>query len=538
LHGLQIDKWRADAPVNILDLSPENVRFLASQGFNLARVSMTYSGVEPAPGQFDQGYVGAYRAFDTQLANAGVYDLLDMMQGEFSQAVGGWGMPDWMTNTSGLPNSRDPYPRGYYSNPAENAAWDNFYANVPASDGVGLQDHYAAGLRRISAGFADAPALLAIDVLNEPWPGTPWASCALPTGCPPGGFDQTSLTDFYKRVVPAIRSADPRHMIAYEPNLLFDFGAATGLGNLNDPNLLFAFHNYCLGTVAFGFTVIDPVGACGVGDGIVFANAESRAAASGDGLLMDEWGNTTDTAAIARIAGEADQSMVGWSDWAYEDCCMSGAAVLADGTKPATGSNVRLPILRALVRPYPQAVAGTPQGWSYDPSSDRFHLTYSAAGVSGALGSDVTQIEVPPLQYPTGYDADVKGGRVSSAPDADPLLIDTDTAHGVEVTGTPARHHPRSSGIPGKCSGSARTLKLRGRRAGRAINVVVYVNGKATLRRRGHDLRRIRVPAGLTNGSRIKIVSRTARGAKVTTRRKLRDCRLTHPRTRIRHHNR
>jgi len=113
LHGLQIDHWETGAPVNVIDLSPQNVSFMATMGFNLARVSMTYSGVAPVPGSFDQLYVDDFVAFDHELASNGIYDLLDMMQGEYSQAVGGWGFPNWMTMTNGVPNTETPFPNGY-----------------------------------------------------------------------------------------------------------------------------------------------------------------------------------------------------------------------------------------------------------------------------------------------------------------------------------------------------------------------------------------------------------------------------------------
>src|ERR1700752_1314995 len=64
LHGVQIDHWEPSAPVNVIDLSPANVQFIAAMGFNLARVSMTYSGVAPTPGSFDQSYVNSFVSFD------------------------------------------------------------------------------------------------------------------------------------------------------------------------------------------------------------------------------------------------------------------------------------------------------------------------------------------------------------------------------------------------------------------------------------------------------------------------------------------
>jgi endoglycosylceramidase len=440
LHGVQIDRFRPTEPVEYIDLSPENVRFIAAQGFNVARTSMAYAGVAPAPGQFDDAYVDSYLAFDRELARASVYDLIDMMQGEFAAKVGGWGMPDWMALTDGIPNNAEPYPRGYLDNPAEQRVWDNFWANAPTA-GAGLQDHYAAGLQRLAARFAHAPGLLGWEILNEPWPGSRTATCASPVGCPPRGFDQTALTTFYRRVIRAIRSADPVHPVIYEPNLLFDFGADTKLGDVGDGNAIFAFHNYCFGAMPGVPAAPDPLGLCGVQEGLVFDNAEKRAARSGDALLMDEFGATPDTALIRRMTAEADAHMVGWTWWAYEDCCGNAGAIVRDGTKPPTGDNLNVPVLEALARPYPQAVAGTPTGWSYDPGAHRFTLAYTTARAGGGTFEPglVTRVELPPLAFPSGYRVDVAGARAVSAPGAERLKLRAlPGATSVRVTVTPA----------------------------------------------------------------------------------------------------
>jgi endoglycosylceramidase len=440
LHGAQVDRFRPGEPVEYIDLSSENVRFIAAQGFNAVRTSMAYAGVEPTPGQFDDAYVDSYLAFDRELARAGVYDLIDMMQGEFAAKVGGWGMPDWMALTDGVPNNAEPYPRGYLDNPAEQRVWDNFWANTPTA-GAGLQDHYAAGLRRLAARFAHAPGLLGWEILNEPWPGSQTATCASPIGCPPGGFDQTALTNFYRRVIRAIRSVDPVHPVIYEPNLLFDFGADTKLGDVGDANAIFAFHNYCFGAMPGVPALPDPLGLCGVQEGIVFDNAQKRAARSGDALLLDEFGATADTALIRRIAAAADAHMVGWTWWAYEDCCGNAGAIVRDGTKPPTGNNLNLPVLEALARPYPQAIAGTPTSWSYDPDARRFTLTYSTARIGGGRFKSrlVTRAELPRLAYPSGYRTDVTGARVVSKPGSEHLKLRAlPGATTVRLTITPA----------------------------------------------------------------------------------------------------
>jgi endoglycosylceramidase len=439
LHGLQVDRFRRTAPINFVDLNPANVSFMADNGFNLARVSLSYAGVEPAPGRYDNTYIDSYRALDQQLAAAGVYDLPDLQQGQFSASLAGNGFPDWMAMTDGLPNTRSPFPQSYLINPAEERAWDHFWANAPAADGIGLVDHYAAGLAYVARRFGNAPGLLGFEFLNEPWPGTPWPTCASPVGCPPAiGFDQTALTAFNHRLVAALRSADPNHLIVYEPNLLFDYGAATGVGAGGDLAALFGFHNYCLGNSP-GLTNFDPGGSCGIEEQLVISNAEAQGRRTGDGLLMDEWGNTADTAMIRRITAEADQAMMGWSYWALEDCCRSVGAVLREGAKPpGAPGNLNAPVLSALVRAYPRVIAGTPTGWGYDPSTRRFHLTYNTTLLSGRTAAGmVTEVFVPSLQFGAGYGVAVTGAEVAGGLGTQHLLLrNCPGAPSVEVTVT------------------------------------------------------------------------------------------------------
>jgi endoglycosylceramidase len=547
LHGVQVDKFEPTAPIEFIDLSPENVQFMADQGFNLARVSLAYAGVEPTMGHIDDGYIDSYRAFDRQLAAAGIYDLVDMMQGQYSAAVGGWGFPDWMTQTDGLPNTKTAFPLGYFDNPAEERAWDNFWANAPAPDGVGLQDHYAAGVRHIAARFGDAPGLFGFEILNEPWPGSKFPTCASPAGCPPSGFDQTELTNFYRRIIPALRSADPHHPVLYEPNLLFDYGAATTLDPVGDPNAIFAFHNYCLGDTP-GVPQGDPGNNCGTEEEMVFANAEDRAKRSGDGLLMDEWGNSADTNLIQRIAQEADQHMVGWADWAYEDCCNSPAAIVKDGTKPPTApGNLNVPVLNALVRPYPQAIAGTPSSWSYEPSSRTFQLSYSTTLLDGRRAAGLqTEAFVPSLHYANRYRVDVTGAEVVAGLGSQHLVLNNCTgaaAVTLRITpGTPTQppscaEQPASTHrngltivLPGTSRRCARrrTLTVRiSRRAGvRIASATIYINGKRVRVVRGRALRRTITLHNLPRGRlRLKVVVRTTTGRRLVARRTYPACR-------------
>jgi len=524
LHGVQVDRFQPNTPVEYIDLAPESVPFIAAQGFNLARVSLTFTGVEPQLRRFDDAYVAQYLAFDRRLAASGVYDLIDMMQGQYGAQFYGSGFPDWMTQTDGAPNVPRPFPQGYLVDPAEERAWDNFWANAPAADGVGFQDHYAAGLRRLAQAFESRPAFLGFDLLNEPWPGSQWPTCANPAGCPV--FDQ-ELSAFYRRIVPALRADEPRHLVFYEPHALFDEGADTHIGSIGDPNAVFTFHTYCLGDQP-GLPQADPGQNCGIEEQLVLDEAETQAARGGDGLLEDEWGNTSSVPLLERMGAEADQHMVGWSYWAYEDCCQSPGAIVRDGAKPPTDKgNLNLPVLDALVRPYPKAIAGTPSPWTYDSATGVFTLRYSTRRVTGAAfpaGAE-TEVELPALRYPTGYGVRVDGAEVVSPPDANLLrLRSAPGAAAVKLTVEPARHHARGAEPLADCPrSSSPVVPIAG--GARAIRVAVYVDGVRVTKLRGRPIRRFRLPAGLADGSSIRLFARGADARLHKTSLQLRGCR-------------
>jgi endoglycosylceramidase len=370
-----------------------------------------------------------------QLAREGIFTLLDFHQDQLAPVYNGRGFPDWFLFDEGLPNGAQPFPQGYFTNPALNRAYDNIWANASGPGGVGLQDRFADGWARVAARFAGEPRILGYDIFNEPWPGTEWPSCANPAGCPPGGFDQTELTAFSNRIIAAIRAADRRHLAFYEPNLQFDVGAATGHGRVDDDNAGFSFHNYCLGAAPGLPQVPDPVGACrDVGETLVFRNADAHAEDTGAALLMTEFGDTADPAIHERVAELADRFMVGWTDWAYMG---STGQIKIDNAGAPTPGNIRRERLEAVVRPYPRLVAGTPRSYGFDGA--RFELAFDTrsaaqlgfAPVGGAAGPKRfgsgarSEIVIPEARFDGGYGVEVEGAEVTSKPGAGVLVLRT-----------------------------------------------------------------------------------------------------------------
>jgi endoglycosylceramidase len=266
--------------------------------------------------------------------------------------------------------------------------------------------------------------VLGYDMLNEPWPGTAFGSdnCLSTAGC--ATFDNSTLAPFDQRVIDAIRGVDPSTLIFYEPLVTFDFGADSKLPDTGDAAAGFSFHDYCL-PGSLGGPGSGP--ACEPLENSVFSNADKQSDETGDVPFLTEFGATDDLETIGRIVRLADAHMTSWQYWHYcacDDPTTSGPGVQAlvvDAHHPPHGANVKRQKLRTLARPYPRAVAGTPRSFSFDPATRRFELVYSTRAPHGRrlghrLGRRVpTEVFLPRIQYPDGYEVHATGADVLSS---------------------------------------------------------------------------------------------------------------------------
>jgi endoglycosylceramidase len=427
LHGLNMVNKTGSLTLEETGFGADDARFLRRNGFNTIRLGLIYRGLEPRPPgaggkpRYRAGYLRSLARSERQLARRGIFSLVDFHQDLYNERFEGEGWPDWQTLDDGVPSEpKQGFPANYLFNAGLQRAFDNFWANTTAS-GVGLQDAYASAWRRVALQFRHDPFVLGYDLINEPWPGSAFGpqGCANPAGCPT--FDSTTLTDFTKRVLAAIRTVDASTLVFYEPLVTFDFGADSAHGDTGDANAGFSFHDYCL-PGAFGGPGSGP--SCEALEDTVFANAEKQSQETGDVPLLTEFGATDDLETIERIVRLADAHMMGWQYWHYcacDDPTTQGPGVQAlvlDPKRPPKGDNVKRAKLRMLARPYPRAVSGTPLEYGFDPQSGEFDLTYSVRGPDGALlrrGID-TEIFLPRVNYRDGYSVRATGAVVVSEP--------------------------------------------------------------------------------------------------------------------------
>ncbi|MGV1088542.1 MAG: cellulase family glycosylhydrolase [Mycobacterium sp.] len=408
--------------------SADDAAFLAANGFTVARVGVIWAAVEPEPGVIDTAYLDSIQQTVQMLADHGIYSLIDMHQDNYSTTFGGEGAPTWATMTGWLPNLDFGFPANYYFNPAENHAWDSFWANANASDGVGLEDHYAQTWENVASYFAGNPAVAGYELMNEPWPGSGWGTTLL--GVP--FFAYQSLVPMYNQMAAAIRAVDPSTPIYFEPTsaAVAEISQLLGLPDpmamIDDPISVFAFHDYC-SDGNFGIScaqIADTLAR----NAVRFANENNIPA------FMSEFGATSDAPRLADQMNAADVRQVGWTEWAYSGkgdvtthVAPDWEALVYDPALPPTGSNVNTGNLAVLASPYPQLISGIPGSWSFTGGTFRFSYTTSKADGSGnfAAGS-LTTISVPAVEFPNGYQVSVTGGHVVSAPGAPRLVIASD----------------------------------------------------------------------------------------------------------------
>jgi endoglycosylceramidase len=329
------------------------------------------------------------------------------------------------------------FPANYFANPAQDFAWNSLWRNAPGPDGVGLQDHLANTWAHVAAYFHGNPGVFGYEILNEPWTGLVWEPCANPVvGCI---LNDAKLRWLYNRVAAAIRTTDPTTLVFFEPNVLFSQVIHTDLGTVADANTAFSFHDYCA-----LLTVLQKNVTCSQQDRAVFNNARRYTTFRQIPALLTEFGATNDLDNLAGVLRRADEDRMGWLEWAYtgHDKTSSSPneqALVFDPSLPPTGSNVNTAKLKVLAAPYPQVVAGTPKGWSFNSGTFRLSYVTRRPDGQGSFGAGAqTVVSVPAVEYPSGYHATVHGGQVLSAPNATLLVVAADAgALSVDVTVTP-----------------------------------------------------------------------------------------------------
>ncbi len=171
LHG--INMVCKDKEKNYIgDYKEEDFATLKQWGFNVIRLGIFWDGVEPTPGQYDDHYLSMLDGLITLAEKHDLYVFLDMHQDLFSSNYAD-GAPEWATITDGYEHTEtELWSESYLLSRAVQVAFDNFWNNREAADGIGIQEHFINMWRHIAARYKNYRNVIGYDILNEPFMGS------------------------------------------------------------------------------------------------------------------------------------------------------------------------------------------------------------------------------------------------------------------------------------------------------------------------------------------------------------------------------
>ncbi len=442
LHGLNEVYKVAPYEPSASGFDDDDAAFLAANGFNVVRLGIIWSAIEPAPGVYDSAYLASIDQTVQILAQHGIHTIIDMHQDNYSEEFQGEGAPLWASDGGGLPNPSNGFPGNYFTNRAEQHAWDVFWDNAAAPDGRGLQDHFTQTWQQVAAHFSANSDIIGYEVINEPFSGSSWLADVL--GSRFFGYQQ--LTPMYNQVIAAIRSVDQTTPVWIEPGnpavseIPTILGLPVRLGSISDPNTVLSYHGYSGGIPVIGGFIV----------GRLARASEQYATRHDMPVFLTEFGATDNTSVIRTEMRAGDNIQAGWVEWAYSGVGdITGAPdvewLVRDPAQPPAGANVNAATLATLSEPYPQTGLGHADRLLFRQRHLRLAvLDPKADGSESFAAGAQTSVSVPAVAFPNGYQVRITGGHVVSAPDAQVLVVASDAgARAVHVVIT-ARPSPRA----------------------------------------------------------------------------------------------
>jgi endoglycosylceramidase len=342
-----------------------------------------WEAIEPLPGVYDETYLTAVRALVDEAGSAGLRVVVDMHQDLWGAGFGQAGAPRWTCDESLYATFRpqEPWFMGYFEHEV-GACFGRLYQEGPT------RAAFVGVWGRLARALAGSEAVLAYEPINEPFWG----------GVTPEVLEGERLPDLYAEVADAIRSEDPGPWVALDPASIVGTGASTYLEPPARERLIYAPHFYPPAVELHGAYDGDALALVRQAEGIC-----ADATRLGRPAFVGEIGVRRDVGGAADYVAEAydalDDARLGAFAWDASRSEPSGY-----GLFDPRGRWTR--VARALARPHPSRVAGTPQRWSWDRQDRTFELTWIEDGLAGGE----TIVTLPRLAFPAGVAAAVDDG--------------------------------------------------------------------------------------------------------------------------------
>jgi endoglycosylceramidase len=330
---------------------------MRAYGFNLVRLPINWSAVEPEKDQFSSDYLDRVAGIVDLLRAQNILVLIDLHEDGFSKEICEDGAPLWAIV---------PPPPMLTTNPlmgpdchiaaAAQAAFVSFFA-----DKDGLQESYAAMLQHVATRFKNDSDVIGYEIMNEPI-----------------GQD-SDVQAFSIKMAQAIRSVDTKKLIVFEPSAARNFINASPLGSAKFPvdGTAYAVHIY---TGVFTEPTALQNGMITPELQISIAGARAEADSWGTPLIITEYGLGSQTTNgplwISAVLDNMDATFASSTWWLWRAPDVGGWGLFdpqPDGTYV-----VRPTMMDALSRPYARAIGGDPQSVKWDGT--RLSVSFTGRG--------------------------------------------------------------------------------------------------------------------------------------------------------------
>jgi endoglycosylceramidase len=212
---------------DIPTLTDDDCRRMRALGFDLLRLPINWSGVEPERDVFDEAYLGRVDAAVTCAANAGLLVVIDLHEDAYSKEIGEDGAPLWAIVPPPTMLLEGPLTDlgARRTSTQVTLAFESFFAD---GDPNGLQADFIAMLEHVAARWAEHPAVIGFEIFNEPTVGF-------------------SLVDnFNVAAAAAVRAAAPQKLVFFEPSAIRNFADSVPIAQAPFPTdgAVYAPHIY------------------------------------------------------------------------------------------------------------------------------------------------------------------------------------------------------------------------------------------------------------------------------------------------------
>lgn len=220
---------------------PLDVNNVHKYGFNTVRLVLNWDQIENSPPvrksdgswrhKWNDNYLKAIDETITQLGRKKIAVILDLhqylwssafkyIQSEDGSGCAGGGMPAWL------------YPEPEMT--TFQKARCNFFGGKTYIEGnINAQDAFGEVWNMIARRYQDNPAVIAADIINEPW--------AVKGICSPKDLN---LDAFYRKIGGIIREANPNLLLIFEDSQDYGDSVFSITGPLPFDNTVYSFHLY------------------------------------------------------------------------------------------------------------------------------------------------------------------------------------------------------------------------------------------------------------------------------------------------------